>query len=110
MRHKKVNKIKRMTQVIKDMTLLLKSFKGMIEVIFYIFLMCYVGYDKISVYSRVKVIEKIEVDSGLDNSVNPVIEQVSDGVYDIDYMGIGVVGVLFIMVVYKVIVMIKDRK
>ena len=60
MRHKKVNKIKRMTQVIKDMTLLLKSFKGMIEVIFYIFLMCYVGYDKISVYSRVKVIEKID--------------------------------------------------
>ena len=106
MKHKKVNKIKRMTGVIKDMTLLLKSFKTMIEVIFYIFLMCYVGYDKINVYSRIKVIDKVEVDSGLDNSVSPLIEQVND----IDYMGIGVVGVLFIMVVYKVIVMIKDRK
>ena len=106
MKHKKVNKIKRMTGVIKDMTLLLKSFKTMIEVIFYIFLMCYVGYDKINVYSRIKVIDKVEVDSGLDNSVSPLIEQVND----IDYMGIRVVGVLFIMVVYKVIVMIKDRK
>ena len=85
------NKIKRLTRVIKDLTVLLKSFKGLLEVVFYVFLMCYIGYDKIRFYSVIRMRDEMKdvsmdnMDGMVDSSNGVVVEQLDDNSrWDID--------------------------
>ena len=40
-------KIKRINTVVEQLTFLLKNFKSLLEIVFYIFLMFYIGFDEI---------------------------------------------------------------
>ena len=108
------NKIKRLTRVIKDLTVLLKSFKGLLEVVFYVFLMCYIGYDKIRFYSVIRMRDEMKdvsmdnMDGMVDSSNGVVVEQLDDSSrWDIDYMGMCIIIILFTVVVYRIIGMIR---
>ena len=92
-------KIKRINNIVKHLTLLLKSFKRLLEIVFYIFLMIYIGFDKIKTFNVIKVKNEIEVDYA-DASSN-VIELSKET--DVDYVAIGVVVILLSIVIYKII-------
>ena len=94
-----LTKIKRINNIVKHLTLLLKSFKRLLEIVFDIFLMIYIGFDKIKTFNVIKVKNEIEVDY-TDSSSN-VIELSKET--DVDYVAIGVVVILLSIVIYKII-------
>lgn len=104
-----VNKIKKTTTVIKQLTLLFKSFKSLCEIIFYIFLMFYVGFDKIDTTNLRKISYK-QLDYGVNPEVTSTVEKIKDYTFYVDPIAIIIILTLIVIIGFKINEMINVKK
>lgn len=110
-------KIKRINTVVEQLTFLLKNFKSLLEIVFYIFLMFYIGFDEIfKTFNLLKVKNDIETDiANVKNEIEVDLTDASKEVIQlskevsINYLEIGIVVILLSIVIYKIIGLFKKK-